>query len=205
MRGVFGEWMAIPDWFRDVIEGVEDVNPLPPTKKPASNKQPSSIHKKLVEGNLTIFVVALFCLVPFVLFTLQQPEENLDAPPTPTVPIATVVVTEPPPSPTRTASPLPSETAVPTASATPLPTETATATAAPVTQARILAAAANLRDGPGTDFAVIGSLAANDRVELLEQTADGFWYQVRLADGSVGWIGSTVAEIEQSAPLESDE
>lgn len=206
VQGVFGEWETMPDWFRQALEGVEDISRLSAqTEKLAPDKQSSDMNKWLVGGCLAISGVVLFCLVPFILLMLWVPEGEFEAHMTPTAPIVTVVVTEPPLAPSNTASPAPTETAVPTASMTPSPIATVTATAIPVTQVRIVAAAANLRDGPGTDFAILGTLTVNDRVELLEQTDDGFWYQVRLPDGSTGWIGSSVAEIEQSNPLESDE
>ena len=45
---------------------------------------------------------------------------------------------------------------------------------------------ANLRDGPGTDFAIIGSTNAGDIIQLTGISADGEWYQ--LADGA--WIAA---------------
>lgn len=205
VQGVFGEWEPMPDWFRDAIEGVEEVQSSPSQTKNIPEKQPNRFRRWLIGGCVVTSGVALFCVASTILLMLLTPGRNTHSLNTPTAPPITVVVTAPPPTTTATPSPLPTETAVPTISVTIPPTATLTATAVPLLQVRIIVAAANLRDGPGTNFAVIGTLLENDRVELLEQTEDGTWYQVRLADGSLGWIGSSVGEIEQAAPLESDE
>lgn len=206
VQGVFGEWEPMPDWFRDAIEGVEEVQSSPPkTTKSVQEKEPNRLRRWLIGGCVVTSGVALFCVGSTILLMLLTPGQNMEALNTPTAPPNTVVVTALPPTPTATPSPLPTETAVPIMSTTPLPTTTITATAVTLPQVRIIVAAANLRDGPGINFAVIGTLVENDRVELLEQTEDGSWYQVRLVDGSLGWIGSSVGEIEQAAPLESDE
>ncbi|SMC66079.1 SH3 domain-containing protein [Primorskyibacter flagellatus] len=46
----------------------------------------------------------------------------------------------------------------------------------------------NMRDGPGTNFSVLGSLGRGVAVEVLQETGDG-WVKLRVADtGRVGWM-----------------
>ncbi len=61
----------------------------------------------------------------------------------------------------------------------PAPTDACTATAA---------RNANLRGGPGTDFAQVGGVAAGDQVVVTGQNPAGDWYQLWLADGRLAWI-----------------
>lgn len=56
------------------------------------------------------------------------------------------------------------------------------------------ASGANLRTGPGTDYDVILAIANGTRVELIA-TMDG-WYEVKLADGTRGWIYSELMELD---------
>jgi hypothetical protein len=106
---------------------------------------------------------------------------------------------------TPTATPLPTNTATATAlpTATPLPTTMATATALPdvvVVAATVAPAAvesgamaggnANLRSGPGTDFAIVGGVVDGESLEIVGRNADGTWYQ--LANGY--WIAAFLVE-----------
>src|SRR5262245_40578054 len=45
----------------------------------------------------------------------------------------------------------------------------------------------NLRQGPGTDYPVTGSLPANTEVIVVGRLADGSWLQVKTDQGE-GWI-----------------
>jgi hypothetical protein len=50
--------------------------------------------------------------------------------------------------------------------------------------------AANLREGPGTDFAIVGKAAAGARVQVAGQSENGEWY--KLADGA--WIAAFLVD-----------
>lgn len=215
VRGVFGEWEPMPDWFREAIDNVEPaqssestaveqtIKPVSIAGKSEPKPQLMRVKKWLIRGCLATSGVAIFCFIATLLLVFLTPDAAVEGLSSPTAMPPTFVVTSSPPTPSATTLSLPTETAVPTATATPQPT--ATATTIPVAYVRIIAAAANLREGPGTNFAIIDTLFENDQLELLDQTDDGFWYQVRLEDGSAGWIGSSVGAIEQSSPLENDE
>jgi hypothetical protein len=106
---------------------------------------------------------------------------------------------------TPTATPLPTNTATATAlpTATPLPTTTATATALPdvvvvaatvtpeaVESSAVAGGNANLRSGPGTDFANVGGVVDGEALEIVGRNADGTWYQ--LVNGY--WIAAFLVE-----------
>src|SRR5215216_916720 len=56
---------------------------------------------------------------------------------------------------------------------------------------RVTAGTLNVREGPGTNFRVIGSYARNDIVETLASNMDGSWFRVRrLSDGLAGWVSA---------------
>lgn len=60
-----------------------------------------------------------------------------------------------------------------------------------------------VRSGPGTNYGTICQLDSGVRLTLLKQEAD--WYQVRLADGRVGWIaGWLVAPVDLPEPEPSE-
>lgn len=71
------------------------------------------------------------------------------------------------------------------------PTAPATVSSSGPTTARN----ANLRSGPGTNFAVVGSAQANQPLELTGRSADGAWYQLRTGS----WIN---AALVQDAPAD---
>jgi uncharacterized protein (TIGR02594 family) len=52
---------------------------------------------------------------------------------------------------------------------------------------RVDATSLNLRQGPGTNYAVVGSLKKSELVSGLATSADGKWAQVRKANGVTGW------------------
>jgi len=56
------------------------------------------------------------------------------------------------------------------------------------------ASGANLRTGPGTDYEAVTAVANQTRVELIA-TMDG-WYEVKLADGTKGWIFGELIELD---------
>ena len=98
----------------------------------------------------------------------------------PQEPLATVVVRL---TATRTAD-------GPSAGGTPEPDDAPTLTGPLVT---ILVEGANVRAGPGTDFAVVGGLYENEQAALLARNRSGDWVQVQLPE-SVGWIFAALVE-----------
>jgi GH25 family lysozyme M1 (1,4-beta-N-acetylmuramidase)/uncharacterized protein YgiM (DUF1202 family) len=59
----------------------------------------------------------------------------------------------------------------------------------------------SIREGPGEDEDVIGSLEQDEVLEVLDTTADKSWMQVEREDGTTGWIFNThLIKIEAPPP-----
>lgn len=97
---------------------------------------------------------------------------------------------DPSPSPVAAAAPSASPGATPAASpaaspaATPSPTPSPTEYTARVTQPIGLI----LRQDPSMDSDQAGGVEYNQEVTVLEDSQDGQWQRVRLANGSEGWV-----------------
>lgn len=91
---------------------------------------------------------------------------------------------------TPTPEPFTPPLATPVPTAQPLALLLPTPTPAPIYIEAIVNDVANLRDGPGTDFAIVGKVAVGERVEIAGQSENGEWY--RLADDA--WIAAFLVE-----------
>jgi uncharacterized protein YraI len=80
------------------------------------------------------------------------------------------------------------------AAGTPTSKPSATPTATPVV-AVVQAASANLREGPGTSYGVIGSFRNGDTVAVVGRVEDSSWYKIQLAKGVEGWVSSTLLKL----------
>jgi hypothetical protein len=79
-------------------------------------------------------------------------------------------------------------------------TETATVEAAPsITGVVQSSQSINVRSGPGTNFQSIKSLLPGTSVEVLGQNADGTWRNIRLSDGTEGWVSASLLNVEEAA------
>ena len=82
------------------------------------------------------------------------------------------------------------------------PTEPEPPTVTPESgQVQITASALNVRQGPGTDHRVIGSLSRNDRVKVTGRAPNG-WYRIDYR-GREGWISGKFAKAITAAPTET--
>ena len=71
-----------------------------------------------------------------------------------------------------------------------------TATTAPATcTLTATVAAANVREGPSTDEAIIGTTSRSQSYPVTGRLNDNTWYQIQYAGGQAGWVGSSVAAI----------
>lgn len=59
------------------------------------------------------------------------------------------------------------------------------------------------RAGPDSSYPVLATLEADDRLDLIGISEDGAWYQVALADDSVGWVASSAALVETFGNLDA--
>jgi SH3-like domain-containing protein len=56
----------------------------------------------------------------------------------------------------------------------------------------------NVRSEPNSGAAVVGQVALNDTVEIIEKTADDIWYRIRFGqDDTTGWTHYVVLQMEQ--------
>ena len=58
----------------------------------------------------------------------------------------------------------------------------------------------NVRKGPGTGNALVGQVARGDELPVLGQ--DGDWYQIKLANGSNGWVAGWLVSLKDAVPPE---
>jgi hypothetical protein len=89
------------------------------------------------------------------------------------------------------------DTAVP-----PTPTESPTDTPEPqLPIVRVSVASANLRRGPGTNYATNGAIFRDETATVLAINRDGSWYLVELRDGTRAWLAASVTELANNLAL----
>lgn len=132
--------------------------------------------------------------------TVQTEVASGDRPTRTPVPTWTPTSTPAPlPSPATTATESPTSTVepkltpVPTITFTPIPEEEAIPTATVDSTSRA-ANQANLRSGPGTNYAIVGQVQQGDPVQIVARTEDAEWYQVEFADSGRAWIAAFLVE-----------
>ena len=131
-------------------------------------KRPSMAQEVLLA---TLFIVIL----PLTACGVQPVSSQIVTPPAPTLAF--------PPADTQPAQPptfTPLNTLLPAPASTTQASNTATVD---VTQL-------NIRVGPGVNYTVEKTLNQGDKLILVGKSSDGDWYEVRLQDGSGGWVFS---------------
>ncbi|MBE2269592.1 MAG: SH3 domain-containing protein [Anaerolinea sp.] len=129
----------------------------------------------------------------------NQPQEAA-LPPTATLaPIVSL-------TPRFTATPIPTRTPLPTATFTPsettvppTPTDTYTPSPTPPVLGSVASMQSiNLREGPDVSYAAITALRPGTRLEILGTSTDGEWLNVRLEDGTEGWVNAPLVRIQDT-------
>ncbi len=115
------------------------------------------------------------------------------------------------PTATKTATSTPTERPTATSTITKTPTNTPTATAAdtltptltptPATPIVAMRRQLSVRQGPGSQYPPLKTLAAGDKVDILGISEDGAWFQVMLSDGQLGWLPTTSPLIDTSGNI----
>jgi len=90
----------------------------------------------------------------------------------------------------------PSPTPTPTATPTPTPTDTPTPTATPKPEVVVQAQRLNVRMGPNVLHPRVAQVGAGDRLDIIGKNPEGTWWQVRLADGTVGWVFAELVQTQ---------
>ena len=109
-------------------------------------------------------------------------------------------------TPRSTATLVPSVTAPPTLTLTPSTTPSPappTLTPSPTSTPPVLGSVAsandvNMREGPNVSFPALSALRPGTGVTVLATDEAGGWYNVRLDDGSEGWISATLVRLQPS-------
>jgi hypothetical protein len=98
----------------------------------------------------------------------------------------------PEPTPTPTATPEPTKAPEPTP--TPEPTKIAEADAVATVSNNVL----NLRAGPGTNYARVGQVQRNDKLEILGKNPEGTWIKIVTPNGTEAWVILTYVTVNVS-------
>jgi hypothetical protein len=106
-------------------------------------------------------------------------------------------------TPRLTATPVPTRTPLPTFTYTPsespvppTPSDTPTPTEVPPVVGIIASLqTVNVREGPGLNFSAIEALNPGTGVEVLGQSPDGAWINIRMEDNDEGWIAASLISI----------
>ncbi|MCL4246764.1 MAG: SH3 domain-containing protein [Anaerolineae bacterium] len=101
-----------------------------------------------------------------------------------------------------TGTPEPSAALTPENQQTPGAAPTSEPAGQPLLSAIVISAdGANLRAGPGTDFRRVTGIARNTQVLVLGYNDTGDWVNIRLEDGTEGWVSSGLIVIVEETPV----
>lgn len=148
------------------------------------------------------FLAPLFLGVALVLAACDMSGQIAETLP-PTATLAPIVSQ----TPRFTATPIPSRTPLPTATFTPsstvippTPSNTFTPTVTPPVLGSVnTVQSINVRSGPGVNFEAIAVLRPATRVEVLGLNTSGAWLNIRMEDGTEGWVSTTLIRIQPTA------
>jgi hypothetical protein len=110
-------------------------------------------------------------------------------------------------TPRFTATPIPSRTALPSPTFTPsettippTPSDTPTPTPTPPILGSVNSLQSiNVREGPGVNFAALVALRPATRIEVLGRNNDGQWLNIRMEDGSEGWVLANLIRLQPTS------
>jgi uncharacterized protein YgiM (DUF1202 family) len=92
--------------------------------------------------------------------------------------------------------------ATPTPTITPTPAATATPTPDPTPRATVSATRGNVRAGDSTDYPILATLNQGQTVLILGISSRGTgWYQVRLPNGTIGWMAPSIVTVSGNLNL----
>ena len=155
-------------------------------------------HQRRARSCSLLVIIAILLIILLVQLAFGKREPAPVEPPTPT-PTPTFISRDavaalPTSTPYLDLTPLPTFTPTPTISPTPTltltptPTLTPTATPAPTFVAEVGVELANLREGPGSDYAVVVILGQGEALLLTARNAAGDWLYARTELGQQGWV-----------------
>lgn len=143
---------------------------------------------------------SLILALSLLLSACMEGEQDLSVIPTNTLaPIVSM-------TPRFTATPMSTRTPLPTFTLTPsetpippTPSDTPTPTEIPPIMGIITSMqTVNVREGPGVSFRAFQALPAGESVEILGQSPEGTWLNIKLSDGREGWVSSTLVRLQNT-------
>lgn len=143
---------------------------------------------------------SLLLALSVLLSACMDAEQDLSVIPTNTLaPIVSM-------TPRFTATPMSTRTPLPTFTLTPsetpippTPSDTPTPTEIPPIMGIITSMqTVNVREGPGVSFRAFQALPAGESVEILGQSPEGNWLNIKLSDGREGWVSSTLVRLRDT-------
>ncbi|MBI1260051.1 MAG: SH3 domain-containing protein [Chloroflexi bacterium] len=107
-------------------------------------------------------------------------------------------------TPRFTATPIPTRTPLPTLTFTPsettippTPSDSPTPSATPPILGSVVSLQSiNMRSGPGVGFSALSALRPATKVQILGRNNDGTWLNIRMEDGSEGWVSSELIRLQ---------
>lgn len=147
----------------------------------------------------TLRFITIVCLSMIAACTPGNSEEALP----PTATLAPLVSMTPrfTATPVATRTPLPTFTLTPSETPIPpTPSDTPTPSATPPIIGIIASIdTVNVREGPGTNFSAFIALPPGTRVDVLGQSTDGRWLNVKLEDEREGWVSERLLRLQETA------
>ena len=174
---------------RRIIAALIFVLLLAGCSKPTASEDTSQRIRLAVEATLT--AQPSLTPIPTATMVAKQalPTTVPTSVPTATTSIATTVAPTATAASSATAAPAASPSSAPTATPTTVPTSTV-ATGPEVRANRT----ANLRAGPGTNYAIVGSAKEGQTYAVQGRTTDGSWFEVCCVGGKSAWVAAAVVD-----------
>lgn len=165
--------------------------------------QPIPLDDVAIQATVDAQVAATVAVLAQNIQATERPASTATDNPEPTATVTPTV------GPTATPTSLPTDTPIATDTPTPIPTDTPapTDTPTPDPYAYTATKSANLRGGPGTNYAVAGSLQPGDRFAISARTQAGDWFQIETAAGKSAWVAAFLvvdAPSVESIPVATD-
>lgn len=177
----------------------------------------SAAHTFQAIGLLLILMALSACSLPFggseaPAATPTQQQRALVPTFTPTVAVQDTAMPEPPPATSTPASPTLTTTEEVTTLAALSDTgsvanPTLAQPSAPVkAQLVINEPVANLRNGPGTNYGIVGSVNKGQQLEIVSKNTTGDWWKICCVNGEPGWVFGQLASVQntENVPVEQN-
>jgi uncharacterized protein YgiM (DUF1202 family) len=219
-----GDSIRIGDVSFALLEQAEAPAPPPPSASvpaPAPAAIPVRPRRSpilpIAVGAGVLALVLIVAVVAGLALQSASPRQAVTLPTGLPSPAAAAVAAEPAVSPPAAVVTAPSPTAAPataapvaalalaaspTATARPTITPTPPPSLTPVPDAVVAGATVNLREGPGTDYAVLGQVSRAEALRVAGQSKNCGWLKVTTSSGTTGWVSGDPALVRLQRPCQ---